>query len=203
GNDLNVAAKRNLFKPLGCCHLLSKAFDSTSYVRPERLLVAARNEPDQSNAPSLDIIACEPQALERDRKQHNVSIRGQPSLGMPKRVEVEIIVLTLGGYPVRLYSKRVYEKLICPATVVECVKQNSDYIIVEDVLALAHMRAHLTRFVFALDDHVQVLVVIGKITGSRLADWIAVVRLALAKVGNFGLGFPWGVVEKVFELWRP
>src|SRR5437868_2209239 len=87
--------------------------------------------------------------------------------------------------------------------IVKSVEHDSDDIVAKDVLALAHMSADLAALIFALHHDVKVLIVEREVSGRRTADWIAVVRLALAKLGNLRFRLTRRVVKKVLELRRP
>src|SRR5436853_63289 len=87
--------------------------------------------------------------------------------------------------------------------IVKSVEHDSDDIVAKDVLALAHMSADLAALIFALHHDVKVLIVKREVSGRRTADWIAVVRLALAKLGNLRFRLTRRVVKKVLELRRP
>src|SRR6267154_639938 len=142
------------------------------------------------------------QALERNGEPDDVAVPRQASFGVPYRIEAEVVALTFGIDGVLLNSQRVRKIVVGAMLVVERVQEDSDAIVLVQILALREVRAHRTGRIFTLEHDVQVLLVVRKISGGLLAGGIAVAGNILAEVPDSQFGFTRTAINEIVQLRR-
>ena len=182
GNELQIAAGRNIFQPAQVAELLVEAIHLLRHVRPEGVLIVDGDQPEQRETPGLSGGAREAQAAERDGHHGRISLRSQAACGIPQRIEAEIVALALGLDPVRLHAVRIHEELIAALAIVIGVQDHAHYVVAEDVLAFRHAGARLVSGRFAYEHRIKVHVVVTDPRRSLAADGHAIAGLPLAEI---------------------
>ena len=121
GDELNVAARRDVLESLQVAALLHPARFPAAHARPDRELVVALDEASQDQAPGLLCVAGKPDALEGDGRQDDVAVRGDPALGVPEGVPTGIVLHAVGDVAVRLHAVGVDVEPVHVPVVVEGV----------------------------------------------------------------------------------
>ena len=182
GNQLNIAARRNMLESADWRELLGKALHPLRHIGPIVVLALAQNRAIEGHAPCLLRLVRKTQALERNGEPDDVAVPRQASFGVPYRIEAEVVALTFRINCVLLNSQRVRKIVVGAMLVMEGVQEDSDAIVLVQILALGEVRAHRTGRISALEHDVQVLLVVRKISGGVLAGGIAVAGNILAEV---------------------
>src|SRR6266700_1064236 len=113
GNELGVAARRNVVESADGRELLRKSFNALRHVRPVIVLTLAENHAVEGDAPGLLRTIRKAQALEGNGKEHDITAAGQNAArGVPQRVETVVVALALGVDGVGLHAKRVGEEIV-------------------------------------------------------------------------------------------
>src|SRR4030095_7002067 len=157
GDDLNIATGRDLLQAVQFSQLLRESGEVASDVWKPGALIVSRYVAQESDTPGLNVGVVKTQALEGNRHPYHVAICGNPAIGVPERIEAHIVVLALGGNSIKLNSQRIGCKQIGSQPIVKCIQHYPDGIIIAEVLALVHVSANFSGFVFADEDHIQML----------------------------------------------
>src|SRR5256885_6331701 len=112
-----------------------------------QLVIESFDPPPEMRAPKFVLARNISQRLERDRGFDGPTIGGHQALRFHDYVGIEIFALAVGPNAVGLNSQWTKVELVGLATVVEGIKENTDVIIVPDVVALRNRGAHLIRLV--------------------------------------------------------
>ena len=86
GNQLNIASRRQVEAGDGCS-LIEASLNAIGNPRPEQIFIGARDTSIQNDAPLLIVTFRKTQALERNRDQQDITLAGEPALGVPHGVE--------------------------------------------------------------------------------------------------------------------
>ena len=169
GDKLQVPSGRDLFQAACVALLIQTPDDATRVLRPERLLVLARDIPRQHQPPGLRITRGKAQAAKGNRHPDHVSTIGDSARRVPDGVEGHVEVLVARPWPFRpesigLHAQRICEKSIGMPVVIKRIQHEFDKVIVENVLATRQASAELLRLPIEADeDRVQVLGVVSEI----------------------------------------
>src|SRR5215216_2527125 len=83
------------------------------------------------------------QRLERDRDFDRVAVARDHSFRLHDEIETEVFALSFSPNAVGLYAEWIEVKLVSSSLVVESVEQNTDVIVIPDIVALRNVCAHL------------------------------------------------------------
>ena len=123
-------------------------------------------------------------ALERNGDEHREPAACELGLRSPHRVIGVINLLPLGQDPVALNPKRIDAEHIGSSPVPERIQIHQDLVVIPDVFALRQTCPHVVRVLGAVEDHVQILVVVRHMRNSGQACGRAIAWLILAEVGD-------------------
>ncbi len=204
GNELHVAARRDLLQATQVCGLAGQPDDILRHPRPESLLEVAGDIALQQNAPGLHIGIGKSQALERHGDPNDVPLRRELAARVPHSIEAEVLVpIGFVVNAVALHAQRVDLELVHAVVLVEGVEPQINEVVAEDVVAGGEVSANLAWIVETNEDHIQVLVVIAKIGDGLLCRGRAIIGTPLTEVlGNRQLPLPLGAGlhgEEVFQ----
>src|SRR5229473_3536501 len=158
-NELHVAAGRNVIDPADRFELLRNSLHALRDVGTIIVLALAQNDAGECKTPGLLRCMWKTQALEGDRKPHDVAVRRQPAFIIPESVKTVIVGLPFGIYGVLLNTERIRIEDISAVVVAKGIEQNADAVVLVHVLTLGQMRANLA-IVVAHENHVEILIVI-------------------------------------------
>ena len=188
GNQFDIAPGRNSFQAVKSRSLAEAAFNPVRNVGPESVFSVTGDAAIEDEAPLLMLIRGKAQALERNRHPNYKAAAGDFSSGIPNGVErgIEValrLLLARGFGPdgVPLHAQWGRLKGVGATAVVEGVENDFDLIVVVDVFAAGHARAHFAGIIEADEHHVEILLVVTEISVGRLAHGVAVVRIALGE----------------------
>src|SRR5438067_5912120 len=86
-DQLNIAAGRNLFEPVGVTKLCAEPVHLLGDIRPERRLIIRGDETAQADPPGLHVFRPEAQTLERNGHAGYEASGSDTAFGIPKGVE--------------------------------------------------------------------------------------------------------------------
>src|SRR5262249_32946926 len=163
GNELNIATRRDVFKPLEWRELLRQPGNALCHVRPLVVFAFPQDRTVQRDTPGLLGTVRKAQTLERYREENDVAILRHAAGAAPQGVEAVIVALTFGVDGIGLHAERIRKEIICAVKIAECIEQNANGIVLIGTFALRKVRANFSRFVLANKGHVKIPVVIGKV----------------------------------------
>ena len=111
-NELNIAAGRYGFQPAHVRQLLGESGDLVRDERPERSLIVGRDNARQGDAPRLETVSREADAVEGNIDQDDIAPGRQPAFRPPNRIETVVVVGAFVFDAVRLNAERVHQKLV-------------------------------------------------------------------------------------------
>src|SRR5690349_3694481 len=197
GNELDVAARRNVVESADGRELLRKPFNALRHVRPVIVLALAENHAVEGDAPGLLRTVRKTQALERNGKKRHVAIVQDAAEAVPQRVETIVVALAFGINRVRLHTEGVGEEIVGAVKIVKGVKQHADAVVLIRGLAFGQMRANLAGLVAANENDVEIFVVVRKIGCRRFRRGGAVTGKILTKIAYGEFHFAGTVFEEV------
>src|SRR5262245_36363330 len=156
----------------------------------------------EMRVPQLALARLVSQRFEGDGDLDRVAFIGHDALRFHDDVYAVILAVALGEDTVELYAERIEEERVSAAPVVEGVQVEADVIIVKNLIAFGHGRAHLSRFVRRTKADVQMLLVIAEQDLGRLGRGDVIAGLDLVEILYYrGLG-PYVVVEPAVNCGR-
>ncbi len=164
-DELDVPARRDIFEAANRRKLLRQTFDALRHIRPVVIFALPEYGPRKRHAPGLLGSVREPQALERNRKKNDVAVVPNAACVIPQRVEAIVVALPLGIDRIGLHAERIGKKIIGAVKIPKRIQQYSHAVVLVRSLALREVRADFPRFIAAHESNIEILVVIGKVSG--------------------------------------
>src|SRR5690349_5470894 len=142
--------------------LAETAVDAARERHPRvELILKALDAPEEVCAPEFAFARFEAKRLERNRDLDVEAGLVNDALRLHQQVHAEIFAASLGDDAVPLNPQRVEKDLESLAPVVERVEHEPDVIVLKDVVALGHCRAHFVRLVNRFESDVEKLRIVA------------------------------------------
>ena len=117
-------------------------------------VVEALDAAKEMRAPKFVLAGDVAKGFERNGNFKSPTIRSQCPFRLKHEIRIEVFVLISPG-AVRLHAERIEIKLVGFATVVESVEQNTDIIVVPDVIAFGNGSADFVRLVVTVKSDIK------------------------------------------------